>query len=1456
MGFALGGVSWDITIRYQGKDDVAKAKQDVREIRDATVEATKAIKELGTETSTSTKAASKDLDAHWKAIKNVIDALGKQLEASKGVNFVLVKSAEHIKQFTQESAGFLLAARNVQQLTSEVAIFEQQMIRIQRLQQQMGGLATGMGGGGQGRIGGPDQGGGLGTNPNIMPFRRPKGPGIEDAQWEFKKPGGYLGLDEKYIEKVRFNINDLTEAIEKDKRKQKEKTDVNKGLTLSFDDLMTAIYAVGAALAALDFTEKIKEATLLAGRVENLDTVLQNISNRMGYTRAATNNFVASTVDLNITLQQARKGLASLAQSQIDLNYSTRLTTIAQDAAVIAGTNSSDAYERLVTSIQRTNTWQLRSLGILVNLNNVYRDYALETGKSIKFLSTYEKQQALLNVVMEKGRVIAGSYEAAMQDVYKNFTSLDRVIEETQRQFGEQFQPVFELFVKTVYDLNKGFQDLSAQAKATIAGVSAGTTVFVGLTVAVAGLAFAIKALSVALLSNPITAFFVGLSAAVAFFIGKQVELMAVRAAAVRSHQKAIDLAAQEADTISKLRKEYMILEAMYVKLASGQELSSFEQRMLNDAMQKSVDLLPKYRQQLNQLQNNPLAFAEFIRGKNPDVSKTPEERIVDLKEQIKIENELADTYANMKNSFAKELVSINANSTTSATDSRSYNEQLTNAQKKYKEFNDLLNASERRLEVLDSKLKETQLDPDKELAERSTSSAKNEEVSAQSALRIMEKFHAEREKLWRDSDAKIVEEHIEIVRTLNLKLRTNEEAEAEINARKRLAIKAVDEDEIRRKRELENKGFGEGSEEFQKVEEAGRSRRSAIVRQATDEIQIYQDRATKIKEALEKEPVLFKMLMEKMVDETDNLRARINERFSGISEKLIASETRRIEAERAFDSIREDLASADEERAKRKLTIQERLNSARRAGNEALVKDEQRNLAGVDAEIERAKEFNEILVEKARLKKQEATEAAVKIAREEVDRLQDDLTKLTEDRAKALGVWIENSLEGVRRLIEEQQKASDATEKFIRKLGNELAGDSAKGVEELHNRFDGLADAIKKATNPDQVNKIMDLAPRTFALEVTNATKEIEKLTKKLDDLRSKAELNFRQAREEFGILVAKGMNPQLAARIERDKLDRENFKVNRDAHEVQKKLTEEQKRKGMLQEEEKKLLDKLKGEADRRLAQLREQVDLKAREQEFLKKELALNEKITIEKERQLAAAKAQLEIEQKKMDITNEEDPNKEERKAKEAAVAEAAQEVADKLAGGDKQLLEDKMKKDGHIPNANDLAKDGPDAKKTFAQKQKDARVAAEKDRKDKRDEFLKKHPWINKPIISQKKKEPTPDLAGTNAGADWLLDSVAPKPEVGPNGYDPSVFDVQDSGSMNTAANDLMNSGASFSDAASSFSSAVTGALTTVKETFATQAEKLLEQAKEVLGINKSLEEESSDFQTAFDNNGL
>ncbi len=219
-------------------------------------------------------------------------------------------------------------------------------------------------------------------------------------------------------------------------------------LESSVNSLKGAMVGLAGAFALYKAADFIKDSALLAARYETLGVVMNNVGKQAGYSQQQMAWFDQELQKNGIGMNESRVSLARMAQSHLELSKAVQLGRIAQDAATIAGINSSQAFEALIHGIQSAQVEVLRNIGINVNFETSYKKAAAAVGKTTADLSENEKMLIRQNAVLEAGTRIHGTYEAAMETAGKQLTSLTRYYDTFRIQLGEALGPATTILVK------------------------------------------------------------------------------------------------------------------------------------------------------------------------------------------------------------------------------------------------------------------------------------------------------------------------------------------------------------------------------------------------------------------------------------------------------------------------------------------------------------------------------------------------------------------------------------------------------------------------------------------------------------------------------------------------------------------------------------------------------------------------------------------------------------------------------------------------------------------------------------------------------------------------------------------------------------------------------------------------------------------------------------------------
>lgn len=210
-----------------------------------------------------------------------------------------------------------------------------------------------------------------------------------------------------------------------------------------------------AVSAVKDF---ISEGILGAARAQEMDFVLENLGKQFGYSTGQINEQVKAVKEYGIQTDVAQNLTSQFIRYQLDLSKAGDLARVAQDTAVVSMASSSETLQRLLYGIQTYNTEVLRTAGLNVSMQTAFDNFAKTLGKTTEQLSQTEKQQAVLNAILEEGARNAGIYEAAMEAPGKQLRSFERDMYELTLVMGEPFLEAFGEFVGMLRDTAKAFR--------------------------------------------------------------------------------------------------------------------------------------------------------------------------------------------------------------------------------------------------------------------------------------------------------------------------------------------------------------------------------------------------------------------------------------------------------------------------------------------------------------------------------------------------------------------------------------------------------------------------------------------------------------------------------------------------------------------------------------------------------------------------------------------------------------------------------------------------------------------------------------------------------------------------------------------------------------------------------------------------------------------------------------
>ncbi|MFN7939099.1 MAG: hypothetical protein U0R19_37595 [Bryobacteraceae bacterium] len=291
-------------------------------------------------------------------------------------------------------------------------------------------------------------------------------------------------FDSKVLGKV--DIDKLVAAAEQLSGKNKTAADSTKGLKTAQDQLGDSVVANNLKFAALSATivgyaAALKGATVdaakYAARTQTLAVTVEQLAKVNNLSANAVRGVVEGLKQQGISTQEALGTVNKMIFAQLDLAKAQNIARVAQDAAVIAGVNSSQALEGIIHGVVTRQPEVLRTYGIIVDFE---RAFVTESRKLGRELTNQEKVQIGLNLVLREGAKITGVYEAAMGTAGKQMTSLTRHVDEAKNAVGDRLLPTFSRAISLLTEMAKyvkendsAFADLGKTAIASTAAFAA-----------------------------------------------------------------------------------------------------------------------------------------------------------------------------------------------------------------------------------------------------------------------------------------------------------------------------------------------------------------------------------------------------------------------------------------------------------------------------------------------------------------------------------------------------------------------------------------------------------------------------------------------------------------------------------------------------------------------------------------------------------------------------------------------------------------------------------------------------------------------------------------------------------------------------------------------------------------------------------------------------------------------
>jgi len=251
------------------------------------------------------------------------------------------------------------------------------------------------------------------------------------------------------------DVNNASVSMEKAGREMARSADhastaIDK-LTKFAGTALKAAVGIGLGTAILRGAANLrnlgKEAVMGAARIDQMNLVLNKLGTQVGYTSDEVEKMTAAIVANGIETSVAQRTVQNFLQYNLDLAQASNLARVAQDAAVMSNSNSSETLDRLIYGISTQNSMLLRNAGVQVMAGQAIEKYAQSNHIAASAMTSSQRTQAVLNGVLAEGAKMNGAYEESMKNPLKVLGSMKRVQTQVANNLGKTMFPAFQVMV-------------------------------------------------------------------------------------------------------------------------------------------------------------------------------------------------------------------------------------------------------------------------------------------------------------------------------------------------------------------------------------------------------------------------------------------------------------------------------------------------------------------------------------------------------------------------------------------------------------------------------------------------------------------------------------------------------------------------------------------------------------------------------------------------------------------------------------------------------------------------------------------------------------------------------------------------------------------------------------------------------------------------------------------------
>ena len=226
---------------------------------------------------------------------------------------------------------------------------------------------------------------------------------------------------------------------------KKTKDDL-KGVDKGIKSIGKSALKVGAGFfAARGLITGLTRSIELAGRFEKVQRGFNNLAKSAGFSSQALEKLTKATDGTMSSIQLMTQANNAMLLGIVDSeDQMAKLFDISQRLASALGKETTFGIESMVTGLGRQSKLMLDNLGIMVDTNGAYKDYAENLGVTVSQLSDQQKKQAFVNAAMSAANSLVAKLGIETMTTADHISQMKTALIETQIALGKDWAPVVE----------------------------------------------------------------------------------------------------------------------------------------------------------------------------------------------------------------------------------------------------------------------------------------------------------------------------------------------------------------------------------------------------------------------------------------------------------------------------------------------------------------------------------------------------------------------------------------------------------------------------------------------------------------------------------------------------------------------------------------------------------------------------------------------------------------------------------------------------------------------------------------------------------------------------------------------------------------------------------------------------------------------------------------------------